>query len=159
VRNEAAFIAATLRQLLDQDYPRDRFEVLVADGESDDDTPRIEGMNPVPMLDMNTPGVICPSSRVETTPAEVNCSPDIAETDIGTSNRRSERFCAVTTTSSSVGSPSVLVSAANTPLQTSRVATATLSGPRLTSRDAKPIPNMHRNVLCAHICFSAWISS
>jgi succinoglycan biosynthesis protein ExoA len=38
VRNEAAFIRHTLEQLLDQDYPRHRFEVLVADGESTDDT-------------------------------------------------------------------------------------------------------------------------
>jgi polysaccharide deacetylase family protein (PEP-CTERM system associated) len=38
VRNEAAFIGATLDQLLTQDYPAGRFEVLVADGRSDDDT-------------------------------------------------------------------------------------------------------------------------
>jgi succinoglycan biosynthesis protein ExoA len=38
VRNEQAFIAGTLGQLLRQDYPRDQFEILVADGRSDDDT-------------------------------------------------------------------------------------------------------------------------
>jgi len=38
VRNEARFIADTLGQLLRQDYPRDRFEILVADGMSDDGT-------------------------------------------------------------------------------------------------------------------------
>jgi succinoglycan biosynthesis protein ExoA len=38
VRNEAAFIADTLQQLLSQDYPTDRFEILVADGNSTDDT-------------------------------------------------------------------------------------------------------------------------
>lgn len=38
VRNEGVCIARTLTQLLTQDYPRDRFEVLVADGQSDDDT-------------------------------------------------------------------------------------------------------------------------
>lgn len=38
VRNEARFIAETLRQLLAQDYPHDRFEILVADGMSDDAT-------------------------------------------------------------------------------------------------------------------------
>jgi succinoglycan biosynthesis protein ExoA len=38
VRNEQAFIADTLAQLLRQDYPSDRFEVLVADGRSDDET-------------------------------------------------------------------------------------------------------------------------
>jgi GT2 family glycosyltransferase len=41
VRNEAAFIGRTLTQLLEQDYPRDRFEVLVADGRSTDGTPRL----------------------------------------------------------------------------------------------------------------------
>lgn len=38
VRNEARAIRATLNQLLGQDYPRDRFEIIVADGESTDDT-------------------------------------------------------------------------------------------------------------------------
>jgi succinoglycan biosynthesis protein ExoA len=38
VRNEAAFIRATLEQILTQRYPSDRFEVLVADGESTDAT-------------------------------------------------------------------------------------------------------------------------
>jgi succinoglycan biosynthesis protein ExoA len=41
VRNEGRFIADTLGQLLRQDYPADRFEVLVADGRSTDDTPAI----------------------------------------------------------------------------------------------------------------------
>jgi succinoglycan biosynthesis protein ExoA len=38
VRNEAAFIRRTLEQLLGQNYARDRFEVLVADGHSSDGT-------------------------------------------------------------------------------------------------------------------------
>ncbi len=38
VRNEAGAIRATLTQLLSQDYPHDRFEVIVADGESTDNT-------------------------------------------------------------------------------------------------------------------------
>jgi succinoglycan biosynthesis protein ExoA len=38
VRNEGAFIAGTLEQLFAQDYPADRFEILVADGRSTDDT-------------------------------------------------------------------------------------------------------------------------
>ena len=38
VRNEAAFLRGTLEQLLSQDYPVDRFEVLVADGDSTDAT-------------------------------------------------------------------------------------------------------------------------
>src|SRR5437016_3234163 len=38
VRNEGRFITATLRQLLEQEYDPERFEVIVADGESTDDT-------------------------------------------------------------------------------------------------------------------------
>lgn len=38
VRNEARFIRATLLQLIGQDYPPDRFEIIVADGMSDDGT-------------------------------------------------------------------------------------------------------------------------
>src|SRR5438477_5022656 len=38
VRNEAVFITKTLCQLLEQDYDRSRFEVIVADGESTDAT-------------------------------------------------------------------------------------------------------------------------
>jgi GT2 family glycosyltransferase len=38
VRNEAAAIEQTLRALLTQDFPRDRFEVIVADGGSTDAT-------------------------------------------------------------------------------------------------------------------------
>lgn len=41
VRNEARFIADTLEQLRGQDYPKDRFEILVADGMSDDGTREI----------------------------------------------------------------------------------------------------------------------
>ena len=41
VRNEEKFIAGTLDGLLAQDYPDDAFEILVADGESTDATPRI----------------------------------------------------------------------------------------------------------------------
>lgn len=38
VRNEEAFLADTLHQLLTQDYEASRFEILVADGRSTDDT-------------------------------------------------------------------------------------------------------------------------
>src|SRR5262249_44304195 len=38
VRNEARFLARTIEQLVAQDYPGDRFEVLVVDGRSDDAT-------------------------------------------------------------------------------------------------------------------------
>ncbi len=38
VRNEGQSIEATLRSLLTQDFPRDQYEVIVADGRSDDET-------------------------------------------------------------------------------------------------------------------------
>ncbi len=38
VRNEERFIANTLQQLIDQDYPEGKFEIIVADGNSTDDT-------------------------------------------------------------------------------------------------------------------------
>ena len=38
VRNEGPFIARALEQVLAQDYPRDRMEIIVADGLSDDET-------------------------------------------------------------------------------------------------------------------------
>src|SRR5262249_33841853 len=38
VRNEADHVAHTLERLFAQDYPADRYEVLVADGRSTDDT-------------------------------------------------------------------------------------------------------------------------
>lgn len=38
VRNEARFIARTVEQLVGQDYPSDRFEILVVDGRSTDHT-------------------------------------------------------------------------------------------------------------------------
>jgi glycosyltransferase involved in cell wall biosynthesis len=38
VRNEEKFIARTITQLLDQDYPSDSYEIIVADGMSDDKT-------------------------------------------------------------------------------------------------------------------------
>lgn len=41
VRNEALFIERTLACLLAQDYDPARFEILVIDGESSDDTPKI----------------------------------------------------------------------------------------------------------------------
>lgn len=41
VRNEARFIGATLKQLLEQNYPKNCFEIIVVDGESDDETAAI----------------------------------------------------------------------------------------------------------------------
>ena len=41
VRNEGPFIARSIQQVLAQDYPRDRMEIIVADGMSDDNTREI----------------------------------------------------------------------------------------------------------------------
>ena len=41
VRNEARFIGDTFRQILTQEYPANRFEIIVADGFSDDGTREI----------------------------------------------------------------------------------------------------------------------
>jgi succinoglycan biosynthesis protein ExoA len=41
VRNEEAHLSAVLESLLGQDYPRDRYEILVADGDSTDGTSRV----------------------------------------------------------------------------------------------------------------------
>lgn len=43
IRNEERFIAQTIRYVLMQDYPADRVEILVVDGESDDRTAEIVG--------------------------------------------------------------------------------------------------------------------
>ncbi|MEI6314465.1 MAG: glycosyltransferase, partial [Syntrophus sp. (in: bacteria)] len=41
VKNEENHITSTLKSLLSQDYPQERFEVIVADGMSDDRTREI----------------------------------------------------------------------------------------------------------------------
>lgn len=41
VQNEEAFLAQTLNQILEQNYPRDRYEVLLIDGMSTDNTLKI----------------------------------------------------------------------------------------------------------------------
>lgn len=41
VRNEKRFIRGTIGQILSQDYPHDRYEIIVADGESSDGTGEI----------------------------------------------------------------------------------------------------------------------
>ena len=43
VRNEAAFIGRSVGSVLAQDYPRDRMEILVADGSSQDGTAEAVG--------------------------------------------------------------------------------------------------------------------
>ena len=56
VQNEERFVSSTIQQLLNQDYPKDRYEIIVADGESTDRTKEIvagiSGQNPqVRLLD------------------------------------------------------------------------------------------------------------
>jgi len=41
IRNEADFIARTIRYLQDQDYPTDKLEILVVVGDSHDNTVEI----------------------------------------------------------------------------------------------------------------------
>jgi len=43
IRNEAFYISRTLAQVVDQNYPRDKFEILVVDGMSEDNTRSIVG--------------------------------------------------------------------------------------------------------------------
>jgi len=61
VRNEAAFIERSLGSVLSQDYPRDRMEIIVADGLSDDGTREIIKTacekNPIVIL-VDNPGKI-----------------------------------------------------------------------------------------------------
>lgn len=66
VRNESASIRHTLRQLLDQRYPADSFEVIVADGESTDNTQSIvhEMEEDYPNLQLvNNPGIWSSAGR------------------------------------------------------------------------------------------------
>lgn len=65
IRNEARHIAACLGAVLAQDYPRDRMEVLVMDGMSDDGTREIVGRiaagHPdLPVRILDNPGRIVP---------------------------------------------------------------------------------------------------
>ena len=64
VRNEAAFIQRSVKTLLDQDYPQDRMEIVVADGLSDDGTreilARIAADHPNVIV-IDNPGKIVPT--------------------------------------------------------------------------------------------------
>lgn len=57
VRNEERYIERTLQELLNQDYPKDRYEIIVADGESEDRTKEI-----VNNLSVKNPNVILMSN-------------------------------------------------------------------------------------------------
>jgi glycosyltransferase involved in cell wall biosynthesis len=54
IRNEAGFIERTLTAILEQDFPSERMEVLIADGESTDSTraviASIAGRYPAPAM-------------------------------------------------------------------------------------------------------------
>jgi glycosyltransferase involved in cell wall biosynthesis len=66
IRNEAAFIARSLGAVLDQDYPADRMQVLVADGMSDDRTraivEEVAGSHPAHTVEIvDNPGGVVPT--------------------------------------------------------------------------------------------------
>ncbi len=65
VRNEAAFMEESLGAVLAQDYPVDRMEVIVVDGDSTDGTPKVleqyQGSEP-PVIVLHNPARIVPSS-------------------------------------------------------------------------------------------------
>ena len=65
VRNEAAFIAESLGAVLTQDYPADRMEVIVVDGDSTDGTPKVlgqyQGSEP-PVIVLRNPARIVPAA-------------------------------------------------------------------------------------------------
>lgn len=66
VRNEERFICDTLNELLRQDYPKDRFEIIVADGESTDSTREIVqeiAHSHQQVMLMSNPGLIPSSGR------------------------------------------------------------------------------------------------
>jgi succinoglycan biosynthesis protein ExoA len=57
VRNEADFIARSLGSVLQQDYPENRMEILVVDGNSKDGTPEKIQSSRVKVLD-NAVGIV-----------------------------------------------------------------------------------------------------
>jgi glycosyltransferase involved in cell wall biosynthesis len=65
VRNEAAFISESLGAVLAQDYPADRMEVIVVDGDSTDGTQRVleryQGSRP-PVIVLSNPARVVPSA-------------------------------------------------------------------------------------------------
>jgi succinoglycan biosynthesis protein ExoA len=64
IRNESAFIARSLQAVFTQDYPRDRYEVIVADGMSSDDTRKIVesfGSRTCDLRLIDNPGRIVPT--------------------------------------------------------------------------------------------------
>ena len=62
MRNEAQHIAACLDSVLAQDYPADRLEVIVVDGESDDDSARVLRGYGERLRVLRNPGRIVPTA-------------------------------------------------------------------------------------------------
>jgi glycosyltransferase involved in cell wall biosynthesis len=62
MRNEAGWIEACLGSILAQDYPRDRFEVIVVDGESNDGSARILAGYGEQIRVLSNPGRIVPTA-------------------------------------------------------------------------------------------------
>lgn len=81
VRNEACFIRDTLLQVINQDYPADCFEIIVADGMSDDGTQNI-------VLDL---GKMYPQVRLLENPKRLSS----AGRNIGFRNGRGDYFLVV----------------------------------------------------------------
>lgn len=67
IRNEAHSIARVLHQLIEQDYPSDRYEILVADGRSTDNTRDIVTQftrtAAVPVRLIDNPGILSSAGR------------------------------------------------------------------------------------------------
>lgn len=65
IRNEGRFIASTLGAVLSQDYPHNLLEIVVADGESTDDTrqviTKLANGSDIPVTIVNNPGRIVPT--------------------------------------------------------------------------------------------------
>jgi glycosyltransferase involved in cell wall biosynthesis len=77
VRNESHFIARSLQGTLEQNYPRDRFEIIVADGCSTDDTRSI-----VETFQAGHPNLKLITNIGKIAPAGLNAAIDQARGDI-----------------------------------------------------------------------------
>ena len=77
IRNEAGFIAHSLDQILAQDYPGDRFEIIVADGMSDDNTRAV-----LAEYSQKYPSIRVVDNPARITPAGLNVCIDHARGDL-----------------------------------------------------------------------------
>lgn len=78
VRNEADYIEKSLNSVLSQNYPNDRLEIIIADGNSSDGTreviQRLQMSQKVPIFVVNNPKLIAPTG--------LNCALEKARGDI-----------------------------------------------------------------------------